>query len=332
MVIRAHTIQFQQDGQDSKCQEDSSRDQILVLMTRLFSRRRIAHLLARMLITFQTKLQFMAINHSTIQFQVLGQVNRFRVDNLRDQIQALTMTLFLIRRKVRHKRMIGWEHHLSTSQMLHLSMVINHFTILCQAAGPESKFQVDSLRDQTLASMMKMSLRRKNQKFKTFNKLIMFLKSHLFTVISLFTTQYQVDGLVSKSQVDNLKDQILDLMMKLSLVRRDQDHSWPPEKTMFQKRHPSMEIKVHTTLFQLDGLDNKFQADNSRDLTLVLMMKLFSAKKDLSLIKEKNMFQKKHRSMEINLCIIPWQAAGPVNRFQVDNLKDQTRVSMMKLS
>merc|ERR1719443_2381280 len=131
--------------------------------------------------------------------------------------------------------MIGWEHHLSTSQMLHLSMVINHFTILCQAAGPESKFQADSLRDQTLASMMKMSLRRKNKKFKTFNKLIMFLKSHLFTVISLFTTQYQVDGLVSKSQVDNLKDQILDLMMKLSLVRRDQDHSWPPEKTMFQK-------------------------------------------------------------------------------------------------
>merc|ERR1719440_419163 len=115
----------------------------------------------------------------------------------------------------------------------------------------------------------------------------MFLKLHLFTVISLFTTRYQVDGLVSRSQVDNLKDQTLDLMMKLSLVRRD--HSWPQEKTMFQKRHPSMETKVHTTLFQLDGQDNKSQADNSRDLTLVLMMKLFSAKKVLSLIKENNM-------------------------------------------
>jgi len=102
---------------------------------------------------------------------------------------------------------------------------------------------------------------------------------HLFTVINLYTIRFQVDGLENRSQADNLKDQIQDLMMKPFLARKD--HSLPNRKTTFQRRLQSMVTRVHTTLSQLDGLDNKFQADNSRDLTLVLMMKLFSAKRDL---------------------------------------------------
>jgi len=103
----------------------------------------------------------------------------------------------------------------------------------------------------------------------------MFLKSHLFTVINLCTTQFQVDGLENRSQADNLKDQILDLMMKPFLARGD--HSLLMEKNGFQRRL----TRVHTSLSHLDGLDNKKQANNSRNLTLVLMTKLFSVKRDL---------------------------------------------------
>ena len=123
MVIRAHTIQFQQDGRDSKSQADSLRDQTLVLMMKQFSRRRIVHLLAKNLNTFQTSLQFMEINHSTIQFQAVGPESKFQADSLRDQIQALMMkTSFKRRAKVKYKRVNGLEHHLSMYQMLHLSM------------------------------------------------------------------------------------------------------------------------------------------------------------------------------------------------------------------
>mgnify|MGYP004304601043 CR=1 FL=1 len=52
---------------------------------------------------------------------------------------------------------------------------------------------------------------------------------------------------------------------------------------MFQKvPSRSMVIKGHISLSLVDGVDNKFQVENLRDLTLVLMMKLFSAKKELS--------------------------------------------------
>ena len=93
-----------------------------------------------------------------------------------------------------------------------------------------------------------------------------------------------------------------------------------------------MEINLCITQFQEDGPDNKSQADNSRDQTLVLMMKQSSEKGNLSPAKALSMFQMLHPSMVTNLSITQFQAAGPVNKFQVDNLKDQTRVSMMRLS
>jgi len=103
-------------------------------------------------------------------------------------------------------------------------------------------------------------------------------------------------------------------------------------RNMFQKKHQSMEINLSITQWQAAGQDSKSQADNLRDQTLVLMMKVSSARGDLSPLKALSMFQKKHQSMEINLSITQCQVAGPVNKFQVDNLKDQTRVSMMILS
>jgi hypothetical protein len=44
----------------------------------------------------------------------------------------------------------------------------------------------------------------------------MCLKLHLFTVINHFTIQCQEAGPVNRFQVEDLRDQILDSMMKLS--------------------------------------------------------------------------------------------------------------------
>jgi hypothetical protein len=280
MVIRAHTIQFQQDGQDSKYQADSLRDQTLVLMTRMFSRRRIVHLLAKNLNTFQMSLQFTAINHSTIQFQEVGPESKYQEDSLRDQIQALMMKMSFRRRvKVKYQRTNGLEHHLSTYQMLHLSMVINHFTILCQVAGQESKFQADSLRDQTQALMMKMSFKRRVKvKYQRTNGLEHHLNMcqmlHQSMVISLFTTRYQVDGQESKFQADSSRDQTLVSMMKMSFRRKNQQFKTFNKLIMFQSKLQSMEISLFTTQYQVDGLANRSQVDNLKDQILGLMMKL----------------------------------------------------------
>jgi hypothetical protein len=156
----------------------------------------------------------------------------------------------------------------------------------------------------------------------------MFQTLPLFTVINLFTTQFQAVGPVNRFLVEGLKDLIQDLTMKLFLARRDL--SLPKEKTTFQRKLPSMEIKVRTTLFQPDGQDNRFLVEDLKDQTLALMTKQFSEEEDLSLTKVKNMFLKKHQSMEINLYTIPFQEAGQDSRSQVDNLKDQTLVLMTK--
>jgi hypothetical protein len=100
MVTRVRTTQFQLDGLDSKFLVEDLRDQILVLMTRRFSRRRM-HLLDSHLITFQKLPLFMEINLYTTLFQLHGLVNRFQAEDLRDQTQALMMITSLIRRKVK---------------------------------------------------------------------------------------------------------------------------------------------------------------------------------------------------------------------------------------
>jgi hypothetical protein len=156
----------------------------------------------------------------------------------------------------------------------------------------------------------------------------MFQTLPLFTVINLFTTQFQAVGPVNRFLVEGLKDLIQDLTMKLFLARRD--HSLPKEKTTFQRKLPSMEIKVRTTLFQPDGQDNRFLVEDLKDQTLALMTKQFSEEKDLSLTKEKNMFQKKHQSMVINHFTIQCQVDGLDSKFQEEDLKGQTLVLMMK--
>ena len=148
--------------------------------------------------------------------------------------------------------------------------------------------------------------------------------------ISLSTTQSQVAGLVNKFQVENLRDLILVSMMKQSSAKR-RDLSLQKVKNMFLKRPQFMVTRVHTTLSQLDGQVNKSQVESLKDLTLVLMTKLSSAKKELSSTKVKNMFQKKPLSTAIKVRIIQFQLVGLENRFQVENLRDQIQVSMMKL-
>lgn len=143
---------------------------------------------------------------------------------------------------------------------LHLFMVISPFTTQCQEDGVDSRFQADSLRDLILVSMMKLCWVRKDRN--------MFLKLRQFTATNHFTTPFQGDGVVNKSQVEHLKDPILALMTRLFWVKRN--------LSMFQKSHLYMEINLYTTQFQQVGLANKFQEDNSRDQTLVWMTKLSS--------------------------------------------------------
>ena len=143
------------------------------------------------------------------------------------------------------------------------STEINPCTIQFQAAGRGSRSREENSRDQTPASMMRVfSLRR---------DLNTFLKLLPFMVINHFTTPCPVDGVVNRSQADNLRDLILALMTRLFWVKRDPN--------MSQKLHRWMETNLSTIQFQPDGPDNKFQEDSSRDPTLVSMMKLFSERK-----------------------------------------------------
>ena len=102
----------------------------------------------------------------------------------------------------------------------------------------------------------------------------MFLKRLLFTETKVLITQFQQVGQASRSQVDNLRDQIQDLMTKLFL--RKKMHSINNHLIMFLIRHLFMVISLYTILYQEVGLENKSRADNSRDQTLVLMMRLSS--------------------------------------------------------
>jgi len=211
-------------------------------------------------------------------------------------------------------------------QTLPLSTVINLFTTRFQAVGPVNRFLVEGLKDLIQDLTMKLYLARRDHSLPkektTFQRKLPSME------IKVRTTLFQLDGQDNRFLVEDLKDLIQDLTMKLFLARRD--HSLPKEKTTFQRKLPSMEIKVRTTLFQPDGQDNRFLVEDLKDQTLALMTKQFSEEEDLSLTKEKNMFQKKHQSMEINLYTIPFQEAGQDSRSQVDNLKDQTLVLMTK--
>jgi hypothetical protein len=102
MVIRVLTIQFQLDGQESKSQEESLSDQILVLMMRLYLRKRI-HSLDSNLNMFQKSHLFTVINHYIIQYQEVGAENKFQVENSRDQILVSMMKLSLSRKNLMFK-------------------------------------------------------------------------------------------------------------------------------------------------------------------------------------------------------------------------------------
>merc|ERR1711957_290234 len=137
------------------------------------------------------------------------------------------------------------------------------------------------------------------------------------------TTLYQVVGLDSRFPAEDSRDQTLVLMMNQFSAKRKLN----PFPNMFQRKLPSMMIKVHTTLFQLDGLDNKFQAEDSRDQTLVLMMKQFSARRKLNPFL--NMFQRRLRSMTIREPTTLYQVVGLDSRFPAEDSRDQTLVLMM---
>ena len=163
-------------------------------------------------------------------------------------------------------------------------MEINHFITQFQLDGQVSKFQEGNSKDQILASMMKQFLERsQKEKFKLFNKLTMFQKKHQSMVINLYTTLFQVVGLDNKSQVGNLKDQILVLMMKLYLKRSQKVRFKACSKLiMFLRKHQFMVIRVHIIQYQLDGLDSRSQVDSLRGQILDSMMRLFLARRNRS--------------------------------------------------
>merc|ERR1712086_817117 len=223
----------------------------------------------------------MGIKVPTTQCQVDGLVNRFLAEDSRGQTLVLMMKQFSARRKL--------NLFLNMFQRRLQSMTIREPTTLYQVVGLDSRFQAEDLRGQTLVLMMKQfSARRKLNLF-----LNMFQRRLQSMTIKVPTTLYQVVGLDSRFQAEDLRDQTLVLMMEQFSARRKLN----PFPNMFQRKLPSMMIKVHTTLFQLDGLDNKFQAEDSRDQTLVLMMKQFSARKKRNPLL--NMFQRRLRSMTI---------------------------------
>jgi len=129
--------------------------------------------------------------------------SRFLVESLRDLILDWMMRPSLRRKEVKP----------STFQRKHRSMVINHSTILMEVSA-DSKSQEENLRDQTLVWMMRPSLRRKEV------ELSMFQKKHRSTVTNLFIIRMVVSA-DSKSQEENLRDQILVWMMIRSLRRKE---------------------------------------------------------------------------------------------------------------
>jgi len=273
MVTRVLITQFQVDGLDSKSQVDSLRDQILVLMTRLFSEKRM-HLSDKNLNTFQRRHLSTVTRVPITQSQVDGLDSRFQVDNLRDQTLASMTRLFS------RKRMPLLDKNLNTFQKLHLFTVINLSTTQFQEVGPVNRFQADSLRDQTQALMMTLSLRRK-VRFRRTNILqrhqSMSQMLHPSMVINLSTTQFQEVGLVNRFQEDNSRDQTRALMMTLSLRRKERfrrTNILQRHQSMSQKSHPSMVINLSITPYQAVGLESKFQADSLRDQTLASMTKL----------------------------------------------------------
>jgi len=144
------------------------------------------------------------------------------------------------------------------------------------------------------------------------------------------TILYQVHGLANKFQVENSRDQTQVLMMKPFLARGDPISLEDP--SMFQRRPQSMVTNHFIILFQDHGLANKFQEENLRDQTQVLMMKPFLARRDHSLLKDLSMFQRRLQSMVTSHCTIPSQDHGLVNKSQEENSRDPIPVLTMKLS
>jgi len=87
-----------------------------------------------------------------------------------------------------------------------------------------------------------------------------------------------------------------------------------------------MVISHFITQSQEVGLVSKFQEEDSRDLTQVLMTNLFLPRKTLRTFNKLIMFHIKHQSMATSQLTIPFQQVGPVSRFQVENLKDLIQV------
>ena len=101
---------------------------------------------------------------------------------------------------------------------------------------------------------------------------------------------------------------------------------------MFQRKLRSMVTNHSTILYQDHGLANKFQEENSRDQTQVLMMMPFLAREDPISLEDPSMFLRKLQSMVTNHFIIPSQDHGLANKSQEENSRDQTQVLMTKPS
>ena len=103
-----------------------------------------------------------------------------------------------------------------------------------------------------------------------------------------------------------------------TLSRRDLDTS--------HRKHQLMVISHFITQSQEVGLVSKFQEEDSRDLTQVLMTNLFLPRKTLRTFNKLIMFHIKHQSTATSQLTIPFQQVGPVSRFQVENLRDLIQV------
>merc|ERR1719329_439510 len=99
----------------------------------------------------------------------------------------------------------------------------------------------------------------------------MFQRKHQSMVINLCIILSQEVGLVNKFQAESSRDQILVWMMMPFLAKRNLSSLWDPNT--FQRKLRSMVINHFIILSQDHGQANKFQEENSRDQTQVLMTK-----------------------------------------------------------
>jgi hypothetical protein len=280
--------------------------------------RRRQDLLDKVLSMFHKKHLFMVISHFIIPYQDHGPVNRFQEEDSRDLILVSMTKMSLLRKILRtFKKLIMFQTKLQL-------MGTKELTTPFQQVGLVNRFQAELLRDLILVLMMKLSLLRRDH---SLDKVVNTSHKKLPSMeINHSTTPSQDPGPVNKFQEEDSRDQIQVLTMRLSLLRRNNLVS------MFHRKLPSMVISHSTTPCQVDGLANRFQAEDLRDLIPVSTTRMFLAGRNLSLLRDLSMSHKKHLSMVISHFTTQYQDHGPVSKSQEEDLKDQTLVSMMNLS